>query len=83
MPTPLPLLKIQDISTLLTDPFASMILADMEEEVLWFELPARPDLVKMLESKIKVNFADHSTINLSKKSLEELLIDFRGNNMKI
>jgi len=67
MPTPISSLKIQDFSTLLPDPFASMILADLGAEVLSVELPASADLVKMLEPKIKVNSEDRATINLSNK----------------
>ena len=44
-------LKILDFSTLLTGPFASIILDYLDAEVLKMESPSRPDLGKMMDQK--------------------------------
>jgi len=83
MPTLLSSLKIIDFSNLLPGPFASIIFADLGAKVLRIESPIWPDLAKLFGANIKGNSATHATINRSKKSLEKLFIDFRGNNLKI
>ena len=69
MSVPLTSLKILDFSTLLPGPYASMMLADLGAEILRIESPTRPDLVRMLPTRVNSGSAVHATLNRSKHSL--------------
>ena len=66
MPGPLASLKVLDFTTLLPGPFASMILADLDAEILRVEAPNRPDMVREWKRVGPVSAA-HAMLNRSKR----------------
>ena len=70
MPQALSSLKILDFSTLITGPFATMVLADLGAEVIRIEAPHRSDAVRDLAPGPEgENSAWHGVLGRSKRSI--------------